>query len=299
MNQIYIDIFYRLKIQSGRCQMCLMSYFSSDELDIISDFISLNDFYKKYSHHSKLLQANNYLPADPLNYPQLTILLKPQNTLSPNYVHICANHDFKRIFNFFSLLIFHKSWVTVVNRVYFDHVQTLMMNLNEVRLISPSYFNDLRNQVQHLFVYDSKLMFLIETMPPCQFDSQTDFFVDFSLTTQYSFGTFNALLNVFSDFFKRISQRLIVLFYQGKNVFYVHLIQELLLEIFHIFVEHINSERLKLIICITCALMNCWLAIFFNMGPCISSYLWVWKGVIELQSISWQKYFCYISASIF
>ena len=147
------------------------------------------------------------------------------------------------------------------------------MNLDEVRLISSSYFNYLRNQVQHLFVYDRKLVFLVKTMPPCQFNSQTDFFVDFSLTTQDPFGTFNALFNIFSDFFKRISQRLIVLFYQGKNVFYVHLVQELLLKIFHIFVEHVDSERFKLIICITCTFMNCWFAIFLDMRPCISSDL--------------------------
>ena len=139
-------------------------------------------------------------------------------------MHISPYHNLELIITFLFITLF-ESELLVFHWKYFDQIKPLLMNLDVVWSFSSSNFQGFRNQIHNLFVDDSELMFLFEAMPPGQFHSQTDLFIDLSLTAQNLFGALYALLNILSDFLKGFRDGKHILLDERKKIFDVHLIE--------------------------------------------------------------------------
>ena len=65
-----------------------------------------------------------------------------------------------------------------------------------VRPGSLADFYGFGDEVEYFLMDDSKLMLMVDGMPPPDFDAQADFPINFCLAAHNFFGTLNGLLNI-------------------------------------------------------------------------------------------------------
>lgn len=193
------------------------------------------------------MKAKQKFLIDSLDNSYFTVFIKSKSTLSTTKNHISVYHHLEILLFTFPLLILLKNrFTSVLNGLNFQEIYALLKYLDKIWGVSFSHLQNLGNQIDNFFIKGCEMVFLLAGMPPSYFYSQTYLFVNLGLAGKDSLGTLNTLFHVFSDFMKRLSQRLTILTNDRQDILDVHFPQKLLLKSFYIFRKHIPSEGLEL-----------------------------------------------------